>query len=92
MQLLVKNIANVAVRECEGIQLLQRGQCLSDLPPRPGSAVLESDGSRMLVGWEDSINSNGLVTEDNRLLVTGVGDHHRIIKIDRVRHESSEEQ
>ena len=39
--------------------------------------MLESDGSCVLVGWQDSSDSDGLVTDDDRLLVAGVGDHGR---------------
>mgnify|MGYP000968318674 CR=1 FL=1 len=41
--------------------------------------MLESDGSCVLVGWQDSSDSDGLVTDDDRLLVAGVGDHGRVI-------------
>ena len=33
----------------------------------------------MLVGWQDSSSSDGLATDDDRLLVAGVGDHGRVI-------------
>ena len=61
------------------MQLRQGGQCLADVVPLCRGAVLESDGSCVLVGWQDSSDSDGLVTDDDRLLVAGVGDHGRVI-------------
>ena len=33
----------------------------------------------MLVGWQDSSGSDRLATDDDRLLMAGVGDHGRVI-------------
>ena len=56
--------------------MLQGGQCLSDVFPRCGGAVIESDGGCVLVSWQDSLNSDGLVADDDGL-VAGVGDHEK---------------
>jgi hypothetical protein len=48
-QLLVEDVASVAVQECEGLQLRQGGQCLADVVPLCRGAVLESDGGCVLV-------------------------------------------
>ncbi len=39
--------------------------------------MLDSDGSCVLVGWQDSSSSDGLATDEDWLLVAGVGDHGR---------------
>ncbi len=41
--------------------------------------MLESDGRCVLVDRQDSSDSDGLVTDGDRLLVAGVGDHERVI-------------
>ena len=57
-QLLVEVVASVAVKQCEGLQLQQGGQCIADVVPLCRDAVLESDGSCVLVGWQDSSGSD----------------------------------
>lgn len=74
-QLLVEDVASVAVQECEGLQLRQGGQCLADVAPLCRGAVVESDGGCVLVSWKDSSSSDRLATDDDKLLVAGVGDH-----------------
>ena len=76
-QLLVEVVTSVAVQECEGLQLRQGGQCPTYVVPLCRGAVLEGDGGCTLVSWSDSCDSDGLVGNDNRLLVAGVGDHGR---------------
>ena len=37
--------------------------------------MFKSDGTFMLVGWQDSGYSDGLAADNKGLLVAGVGDH-----------------
>lgn len=70
------DVAGVAVQKSQYLQLRQRCQCFSDIVPGSGEAVLEREECCLLVGWQDVVPRDLLVSEHCMLLV--VSAYHSV--------------